>query len=487
VRMSYVRGVDRNQGMLLPEAVEDYVSEENPVRAIEAFVEGLELKALGFEERKEGAVGAPAYDMRAFLKLYLYGYLNRVRSSRELEKATHRNLEVIWLMRQLKPDHWTISEFRRRWCKQFKGLFRQFNVVCGSLGLFGGQLVAIDGCYLKAVNAKAKNFTKARLEGLLEKIDAKTEEYLEALETADKEVTAQGMDKGGPKAEGLRDKLKKLESRRGEYEALLEAASRSDTGQVSQTDTDSRYLKKSNQQVVGYNAQSAVDEKNHLIVEQEVTQEPSDWKLLAPMAVAAKQQLGVEKLSVVADAGYYSHEQMRECARQGVEATVPNRQGRKSGEGIYGLESFRHCAEKDVYVCPQGRELLRHEDQVERANTYRTYYQKAACANCPLKAKCTTGTYRKLRVVSDHEFIDAIQRRWRQQPDLRVRRSQLVEHPFGTIKFWWGAHALLCRGLEMVRAEFSLSALAYNFRRALTLLGSTGLANALRKFGTLPA
>jgi transposase len=485
--MSYLKGSDRHQGLLLPATVEDYVSEENPVRAIDAFVEGVDLKGLGFEVREENEVGAPSYDMRALLKLYLYGYLNRIRSSRELEKATKRNLEVIWLMRQLTPDHWTISEFRRKHRKQFKGLFRQFNVVCGSLGLFGADLVAIDGCFLKAVNSRARNFTQDKLEHLLKAVDQKIEDYIQSLEAADKEGAAQGMKESAAKVESMKEKLKKLENKRKDYEALMEAAKQSSTGQISLTDPDSRSLKKTNEKVVGYNAQIAMDEKHHMMATQEVTQEPSDWKLLAPMAQEAKKELKVEKLRTVADSGYYSHEQMRECARHGVEATVPNGQVGKGGEGVYGLEKFQYCAEKDVYVCPNGKELLRHADLVERGSTYHIYYHTKACVECPLKESCTKGKYRKLHVVSDREFIDTIQRRWREQPDLRVRRSQLVEHPFGTIKFWWNMRAFLCRGLEMVRAEFSLSALAYNFRRALSVLGVAKLVAALRKPMALPA
>jgi len=459
--MAYRRGIQREQVMLLPAAVEDYVSEENPVRVIDAFIEGVDLGQLKLVVRSEPERGAPAYDPRAMLKLYVDGYLNRIRSSRELAKAAKRNLEVIWLMRQLTPESWAISDFRRQNRDRFKQLFREFNLVCGKLKLFGAELVAIDGCYFKAVNAPRKNFTKNKLEQLLKEIDEKSEEYLKSLEAADLDAERQEHEAVKGRSGSLREKIAKLKEERAQCASLLQEVEQSPTGQLSLSDPDSRSLKKANEKVVGDNTQIAVDAKHHLMVAAEVSLDPTDWKNLEPMATAAKAALGVDQLKAVADAAYYSHEQMRKCAEQGIEATVPNRQKRQAGAGDYPVEAFRHDAGKDCYVCPQGRPLRRHQDSVQAGNTYRVYYDTAACADCPVRARCTKGKYRKLAVPADREFLDAVQKRWRENPELRQQRSQLVEHPFGTMKFWWGFRSFLCRRIEMVRAELSLSSLAY--------------------------
>ena len=466
--------------MLLPQAVEDYVSAENPVRVIDAFIDGVDLGQLKLQTRSESEKGAPPYDPRAMLKLYVYGYLNRIRSSRELAKAAKRNLEVIWLMRQLTPEYWAVSDFRRKNRDCFKRLFREFNLVCGKLKLFGAELVAIDGCYFKAVNAPRNNFTKNKLLKQIEEIDKRSEDYLKALETADLAAEKQGQEWSKGRGASLREKIAKLKEEREQCAGLLNEVEQSPTGQISLTDPDSRSLQKANEKVVGYNTQIAVDAKHHLIVAAEISRDPTDWKNLEPMASAAKEALGVEQLKAVADAGYYSHEQMRKCAEQGIEATAPNLQKRKAGAGDYPVEAFRHDAEKDCYVCPQGRELRRHQDSVQAGKTYQVYYEKAACADCPVRARCTRGTYRKLAVPTDREFLDAVQKRWRENPQLRKQRSQLVEHPFGTMKFWWGFRSFLCRRIEMVRAEFSLTSLAYNFRRVLNLFNVASLLQALR-------
>lgn len=477
--MQYLAGVDRNQSMLLPMTVEEYVSAENPVRAIDAFIEGLDVQALGFPLREEKDAGAPGYHPRELLKLYLYGYLNRIRSSRELEKATHRNLEVIWLVRQLKPDHWTISNFRKLHRERFRKVFREFALVCGRLGLFGADLVAIDSSHFKAVNSPKRNFTKAKVQALLQEVDEKTEAYLKDLETADKDVPSQGSG-GKDDAKSLREKLAQLESERQRCSELMQAIEQSETGQISQTDPDSRMLKKGDESVVGYNVQIAVDAQHHLIVAEQVTQEPNDWQMLSPMAAEAKEALGVDQLRVVADAGYCSHEQVSRCAALGVEANVPNEQHRAAGTGAYPRESFRYDAQADVCLCPQGQTLHRHSDNTRRGLRHQVYYNVSACAKCPVRPDCTKGKYRKLQLAEGHELFAAAQERWRTQPELRKQRRSLVEHPFGTLKFWWGMRAFLCRGLKSVQAEFSLAALAYNFRRVLNVLGARELIAKLR-------
>lgn len=484
--MSYRRGVARQQMMLLPESVEDYVGADNPVRVIEAFVEGLDFGALGFEFKAEDAPGAAPYEPGAMLKLYVYGYLNRIRSSRELEKATRRNLEVIWLLGRLMPDHWTISEFRREHRARFKGVFRQFNVLCGGLGLFGKELVAIDGTFLQAVNSPQRNFTQAKVQRQIEEIDRRTEEYLQRLEAAEREMAGQSLATAGGGSEGasIQSKLALLKQQRQESAALLETLVAEPGRQVSRTDPDSRSLRKNHVRVIGYNAQIAVDAAQHLIVAEEVTTEPNDSALLAPMAQAAREALEVKQLTVVADRGYYSHEQIKRCEQAGIEACVLAPQVKQAGEGQYPIERFEYDAARDLYRCPQGRELRRHSDTIKSSGRYRAYYDSAACRDCPVRAQCTSGAYRKLTVHENQAMIAAAQARLRARPELYRQRRALVEHPFGTLKFWLGYRAFLCRGLAMVRAEFALSCLAYNLRRALNLLGTPRLLAALRPAAT---
>ena len=481
--MSYLCGVSRQQMMLLPESVEDYVGPENPVRVIDAFVEGLDLGALGFEVKAEQAAGAPPYDPKALLKLYIYGYLNRIRSSRELEKATRRNLEVIWLLGRLTPDHWTINSFRRTHRKHFKEVFRQFNLVCGSLGLFGAELVAIDGTFLKAVNSPQRNFTQAKVKRVIEEIDRRTEAYLKELDAAEPEASGQSLGAAGgdrdKEAAHIQSQLAALEQKRRECAALLEELSKEPGAQLSLTDPDSRMLRKNSECVVGYNAQIAVDAAHHLIAAQEVTCEPNDSALLAPMAAAASEALGVEKITVVVDTGYYSIEQIKRCAEQGVEAYVPAPRTREAGEGQYPNECFHYDAARDLYICPQGGELTRHSDTVKNGGRYHAYYNLGACRDCPVRERCTRGAYRKLTVHEHQKVIDAARTRLRERPQMMAQRRALAEHPFGTIKFWLGYRAFLTKGLEMVRAEFSLTCLAYNLRRALNVLGVGRLLAAL--------
>jgi transposase len=483
--MSYLEGASRQQMMLLPESVEDYVGADNAVRVIDGFVGSLDLEGLGLELRSPGSPGAPGYDPRVLLKLFIYGYLNRIRSSRELEKAARRNLEVIWLLGRLTPDHWTINEFRRVHRGLFKKVLRQFNVLCGGLGLFGSELVAIDGTFLKAVNSPARNFSQGKLRRLIEEIDRRAEGYLEALETAEREAPAQSLGGGGEppqeRAAQIKEHLAGLEQKRRECAGLLEVLQAAGPdAQLSQSDADSRALQKNAERVVGYNAQIAVDSAHHLIVAEEVTTESNDRGLLAPMAQAAKETLGVAHLTVVADSGYYSTGQLQRCAVLGVEAFVPAGQSRPSGTGEYPLERFTYDEARDHYLCPQGRLLVRHSDVVKNSGLHRVYYDTAACRHCAVRERCTGGAYRKLMVHEDHEFISACRARLQHHPGIMGQRRALVEHPFGTLKFWWGYRALLTRGLEMVRAEFSLSCLAYNLRRALNVLGTRRLLQALQ-------
>jgi transposase len=475
--MAYLQGVPREQGLLLPRAVEDYVSADNPVRVVDAFVEGLDLPALGFPAPPPCRQGAPGYDPRTLLKLYLYGYLHRIRSSRELEKATRRNLEVLWLLRTLTPDHWTINEFRRQHRERFRGVFRQFHLLCADLQLFGQELVAIDGTYLKAVNNPARNFSKAKLEAAVQEMDERTERYLETLEKTDREAATAGLEKAGAgtsaqaSADALRAKLAQLAKRRAEYAEMLSTLTAEPGKQISLTDPDSRSLQKGAERVVGYNAQIAVDAAHHLIVAEAVTCAPNDTQLLAPMAQAAQEALGVEGLAAVSDKGYFNIQHLELCAQAGIETYVPGpRVARPAGDGSYPDQAFHYVAEADHFRCPQGQCLPRRGETQRSSGTYRLYFAPAACRACPVRPQCTRGAYRRLSVHEHHETVQAAQARLQKKPELLRRRMGLVEHVFGTLKFWLGYRSFLCRGKAMVSAEFTLACLSYNLRRVLNLV-----------------
>lgn len=475
VGMPYIQGIARGQAMLLPAAVDDYVGPENPVRFLDYFVEGLNVIALGFAPMIDRGQGAPGYDPKALLKLFLYGYLNRLRSSRELEKATKRNLEVIWLLRTLTPDHWTINEFRRQHRHCFQAVFREFNLLCAKLKLFGQELVAIDGSYCKAVNHPSRNFTKAKLEAALVEIDARTERYLQTLEQTDRQAAQEGMGKAGAssqaQAEALQQKLAIMEERRAECAALLAEVSATPGKQISLTDPDSRSLQKGSDKVVGYNVQIAVDTAHHLIVTEAVTTQPNDSQLLAPMAMAARAALGVEKLAATTDTGYYNIEQLVQCEQQGIETYVPApHTKRQAGNGSYPDSAFRYEAEPDHYLCPQGHQLTRHGQNQKSSGRYHLYYNRGACRECPVRAQCTRGAYRQIAVHEHRASVVAAQSRLQARPEIMGQRLSTVEHVFGTIKFWDGSRAFLTRGLEMVSAEFTLSCLSYNMRRVLNLV-----------------
>jgi len=458
----FICGSDRKQTWMLPECVEDYVAEDNPVRFIDAFVDGLDWEKLKVAVQPP-ATGRPGYQPADLLKLYLYGYLNRVRSSRELERLAHRNLEVIWLLRRLRPDHKTISEFRRAHRPAFKQVLRQFNVMCRELKLFGAQLLAIDGSIFKGVNSKTRNYTLTKLECLLKAADAGIENYLKELELNDAPDEAPAAT-GAAREEGVKDlpaKLTALKAARERYEQMLGQLKQSGQTQVSLTDEDSRLMKKSTSKdgIVGYNIQSSVDGLHHLIVDMEATTQGNDFGRLNDMAQKAKETLGAGTLTVVADGGYYSVNDLKAAEAQGITAHVPRPQDSMDKEGLYGRDKFKHDKERDVYLCPAGQELARHSDTEVRGQRYEVYYNTSACAGCALRGECTTGKYRKIKHVEGHEIMERIEQRVAAQPEVYARRKGLVEHPFGTIKFWWGQGAFLTRGLEAVNAEVSLSAL----------------------------
>ena len=473
--MTHITGFERSQLLLLPEAIDDYVGPDYPVRFIDAFVDGLGLAKAGFARVAPEKTGRPGYAPGDMLKLYIYGYLNRVRSSRRLEAECHRNIEVIWLLRTLKPDFKTIADFRADNCKAFRAVFRQFVVLCRKLDLFGRELIAVDGTRIKAVNNKDRNFTKGSLAKFIKTVDERLEDYLKRLDESD--ATEKGT--GGSRTKNLAEKIEALKNKRGAYAAHLSALEASGEDQVSLTDPDSRAMAKHTKVAVGYNIQVAVDAKNKMFVEQAVTNQVVDMGLLTQTAEAAREILEVEKIDVVADKGYFKFEDIEACEKAGMTPYVPRPQrGPAVREGFFRKDEFRYDAEKDACICPAGQTLAtRYESKLRDLKKF-DYSNRAACLACPLKSRCTKD-YRKVSRLENEAVLDRMAERLKARPEILNTRREVVEHPFGTIKQWMNQGAFLTRGLEKVRAEFSLTALVYNLRRALNIVGIEGLMKAV--------
>ena len=474
--MSHIAGHDRTQTLLLPESVDDYVGPENPVRFIDAFVNGLDLTAAGFARVAAKVTGRPGYAPKDLLKLYIYGYLNRVRSSRRLEAETHRNIEVIWLLRHLKPDFKTIADFRRDNRNAFRPIFRQFVLLCRQLDLFGRELLAVDGTRIKAVNNKDRNFTRASLAQFIKLADAKLDDYLQRLDQSD--VTENGT--VGSRVKNLAEKIAAIRQRRTRCKDMLAELDRTGGDQISLTDPDSRAMAAHTRVAVGYNVQVAVDVKHKLIVEQQVTNQVVDLGLLTQTAEPAKKVLGVEKIAVVADRGYFKIEDIEACEKAGIEPYVPRPQrGPSVKAGLFRKDEFQYDAASDSYVCPAGQRLHPYSSSLLRGLKKINYVNKLACDDCAIRSRCTGGRFRTVSRLENEAVLDRMQARLAKRPEVLDRRRETVEHPFGTIKQWMNQGAFLMRGLEKVRAEFSLTALAYNLRRVLNLVGFTELMAAL--------
>ena len=473
--MSYIEGESREQRVLFPEVLDDYISEENLVRFIDAFVDGLEMEELGFDRTAPKETGRPPYDPRDLLKLYIYGYVNRIRTGRTLERECRRNVELMWLMRKLRPDFKTITDFRKDNRKAFRGVFRQFVLLCKGLGLVGGELVAVDGSKFKAVNSGQRNFSQKKLEERLKKIDEKVERYLDEMDRGDEE----GKDTEISAAE-LKQKIEKLKERKGRYEELLKELGASGQSQVSLTDPESRAMALTPRGEVSYNVQTAVDRKHHLIVEQDVTNEGLDNHQLFTMAQKTKQMLGQDELQVVADMGYYNHEELKRCEEAGITTYVSKPLvSKNTARGLFGKEKFVYEADGDCYRCP-AKERLDFRFETQEGDKKFRYYWTQACPGCALKAQCTTDPrFHRIKRWEHEAVLERIEQRVNANTVILKLRKQLVEHPFGTIKFWNDQRHFLMRGLEKVKAEFSLSTLAYDIKRALNIVGVRGLIAAL--------
>jgi transposase len=475
----FIDGEDRMQQALLPHSLEDYVGEENPVRVIEVFIDELDLAALGFSGMTPAATGRPAYHPSTLLKIYLYGYLNRLQSSRRLEREAQRNIELMWLTGRLAPDFKTIADFRRDNGAAIRAVCSQFVVLCRQLGLFTRAVVAIDGSKFKAVNNRDKNYTVAKVTGRMEQVDASIARYLRALDQADREES----DIAEAKSGRLREKIAGLRRQMQALKVMEQTVQDAPDQQVSLSDPDARSMATSGKgtATVGYNVQIAVDAEHHLIVAHEVINQGYDRHQLAPMAFKAQQATGCEQITALADRGYFSGDQVLSCEGTGVAPVMPKTL--TSGNikrGLFTGQDFIYDAEKDHYTCPAGQHLTRGRVRSDRSGDIDQYRHLTACFTCPLKPRCTVEKVKRVKRWKHEGVLDAMQTRLDRMHEAMGVRRQTVEHPFGTLKAWMGATHFLTRTLDKVRTEMSLHVLAYNLKRMITIFGVGPLIAAIR-------
>ena len=475
----FVSGADRGQSTLLPECLDDWVDESNPVRAIDAFVDALDLRMLGFAGLDPAGIGRPAYHPAVHLKLYMYGYLNRVQSSRRLEREAGRNVEVMWLLGRLAPDFKTIADFRKDNGPAIKKVCAQFVELCRRMDLLSKASVAIDGSKFKAVNNRDKNFTKGKVERRRKQLEESVARYLAQLDTADRQEPSEIITL---KKTRYKEKLVNLKSEMAKLEAIEKRMLAMPDEQISLTDPDSRSMATSGRGsgVVGYNVQTAVDTENHLIVAHEVTNVGSDRSQLANTAKAAKEALGVDKLEAVADRGYFNGEEIKACEDAGITVTLPKPQtsGAKS-DGRFGKQDFVYLAADDAYRCPAG-EILTYRFTTEDRGQKLRKYSTNACGTCALKAQCTTAKLRLITRWEHEEVVEAVQDRLDKDPQAMRRRRETVEHPFGTLKMRMGATHFLCKTLPKVATEMALCVLTYNLTRVINIVGVEKLLEAVQ-------
>ncbi len=472
----FIEGENRGQGMLLPELLDDYVTEDNPVRVVDIFVEELDLAALGFAQVLPAKTGRPAYHPAVLLKLYIYGYLNRIQSSRRLEREAQRNVELMWLTGRLAPDFKTIANFRKNNGKAIRSVCRQFIVLCQRLDLFQDAVVAIDGSKFKAVNTSDRNFTHGKLKRRMEEIEANIGRYLAELDTADRQAPATAQ----ARSVRLTEKIAALKGQMAELKKVEAQLQASGETQISLTDSDARSMITRGDGIVGYNVQTAVDAKHHLIVEHEVTNVGNDRDQLSVMAKKARAAIGTVKLTAIADRGYFKGEEILACRKAGIEPLVPaTKTSNAKADGRFDKADFIYDQQKNEYLCPAGQSLIWRFASVEKGMTLNRYWS-SDCKGCALKDKCTPSQARRVTRWEHQGVLDDMQMRLEQQTEtMRIRRCT-VEHPFGTIKSWMGATHFLTKGLERVKTEMSLHVLAYNFKRLLAILGLARIIDAIR-------
>jgi transposase len=475
----FVEGADRGQSTLLPECLDDWIEENNPVRVIDAFVDALDLSELGFDGVAPELTGRPSYHPSVLVKLYIYGYLNRVQSSRRLEREAGRNFEVMWLLGRLVPDHKTIADFRKDNGPAIRKVCARFVELCREMGLLAKASVAIDGSKFKAVNNRDKNFTRAKVERRRAQLEESVARYLSQLDTADRQPPSEAL---AAKTTRLKEKLAKIKEEMERLKGLEARMLAAPDQQISLTDPDSRSMATSGRGsgVVGYNVQVAVDTEHHLIVNHEVTNVGSDRGHLARVAQETKATLQTEKLEAVADRGYFSSEEILTCEKAGITVTLPKpmTSGIKA-RGRFGKQDFVYLPEEDVYRCPAGKKLTYRYTTEENDLLLRRYWTNV-CQSCVIKNKCTTGKERRIARWEHEHILEAVQKRLDEHPEKMRQRRETVEHPFGTIKARMGATHFLMKTLPRVASEMALHVLAYNLTRVMNIMGVQPLLAAIR-------
>ncbi len=474
----FVEGVDRGQSTLFPDRLEDWIGDDNPVRVIDVFVDELDLGGLGFGRVVPQATGRPGYHPSVLLKLYIYGYLNRVQSSRRLEREAGRTVEVMWLTGRLAPDHKTVADFRKDNGPAIRKVCSQFVALCRQLDLFADASVAIDGSKFKAVNTRDKNFTRAKMKRRMEQIEESVERYLHQLDSADRQEPSLART---TKTARLKDKIAKLKEEMGRLGKLEARMLAEPDQQISLTDPDARSMATSGRGsgMVGYNVQAAVDTSHHLIVAHEVTNVGSDRSQLSPMAKQTKATLEVDDLDVVADRGYYKGEEILACDEDGITVTLPKplTSGIKA-KGRFGKQDFVYLADEDVYRCPAGERLVYRFTNQENGLTLRRYWTNV-CQDCAIKDQCTTGKQRRITRWEHEHVLETVQQRLDEHPEKMRQRRETVEHPFGTIKYWMGYTHFQMKTLRKVGTEMALHVLAYNLKRVTNIMGIGPLIAAM--------
>ena len=471
----FIQGEGRSQATLFPERLDDYVAEDSSVRVIDVFLDDLDLSGLGFKTEPNDT-GRPAYHPSTMLKLFVYGYLNRIQSSRRLEREAQRNVELMWLTERLAPDFKTIADFRKDNGEAIRLVCREFVMLCRKLNLFTQAFVAIDGSKFKAVNNRDRNFTQAKMKRRLQQIDESIERYLGQLASADRQEAAED------KTQRLEDKFAGLKKEMARLKKLEVQMLQTPDQQISMTDPDARSMATSGRGtgMVGYNVQTAVDAKHHLIVAHEVTNVGHDRTQLANMAKQAKEALATDVLSVVADRGYFKGEEILACDEAGITTYLPKPQTSGSlSRGLFSKRDFIYIPEDDEYRCPADERLIYRCSTVEKGQTIRRYWS-SVCPSCPIKSKCTTGKYRRVSRWEHEAVVEAVQARLDREPERMRDRRETVEHPFGTIKSWMGSTHFLTKTLGRVSTEMSLHVLAYNMKRMVNILGTKPLIEAIR-------
>jgi len=478
----FIVGADRQQVTLLPECLDDFVAEDNTIRIVDVFINELDLVDLGFEGANPAATGRPSYHPSVLLKLYLYGYLNRIQSSRRLERECQRNVELMWLTGRLAPDFKTIADFRRDNSKGIRNVCRRFVGLCRELKLFTEAVVAVDGSKFKAVNNRERNYTPGKIERRERELEESIQRYLDALETADRtqptEIEA--------KTDRLQGKIQKMRQRMQELQAIKAQLETLPDRQLSQTDPDARAMTTYSAKgtaMVGYNVQTAVDTKNHLIVAHKVTNTGSDRAQLSAIALAAGEAMGKRRLKAIADRGYYSSLELKACDDAGVAALVPKPMTSNAKfEGRFDKSDFIYIARVDQYQCPAGQRAIHRFSREEDGLQVRIYWS-SACPACPMRARCTTSSYRRIRRWEHEAIADKVQQRLDRMPHAMTVRKSTIEHVFGTLKHWMGWTHFLTRGMQNVSTEMSLSVLAYNLKRLIAILGFARTMKAMRSLG----